>query len=111
MKRVTTSTLILTLCFTLALTAGIFAQVKKDTKTGLDRIRGTIKNINKDKTLTVTQTGNVKGTWKVSYSDSTKITERNADAKASSLKDGQRVIVLGKYEKDVLVASRIDIRN
>jgi hypothetical protein len=111
MKRATTLALILTLCFTVALSAGIFAQVKKDSKTGLDRITGTIQNINKDKTLTVTQTGNVKGTWKVSYTDSTKITERNADAKAASLKEGQRVIVLGKYEKDVLVASRIDIRN
>ena len=111
MRRVTTSALILTLCLAVALSAGIFAQVKKDSKTGLDRITGTIQNINKDKTLTVTQTGNVKGTWKVSYSDQTKVTERNADAKAESLKEGQRVIVLGKYEKDVLVAARIDIRN
>ena len=104
-----TSAVCLTLVMTLALGVAVHAQVKKDDKTGLDRLNGTIQSI-KDKTLTITQSGTAKGTFKVTYNDQTKITQRNADAKASSLKEGQRVIVLGKMEKDVIVAARIDIR-
>ena len=110
MKRIIAPAMSLALLITLALSVGLYAQVKKDSKTGLDRLSGTILNLNKDKTLTITQSGPTKGTFKVSYNDQTKITNRNADAKADALKEGQRVIVLGKLDKDVLVATRIDIR-
>ena len=110
MRRGTPAVMILILGLTLVLGAGIYAQVKKDTKTGLDRIEGTIQAINKDKsTLTVKQTGTTTS-WKVLYTGETKFTMRNQPAKVDDLKDGLRVIVLGKYEKDELKADRIDIR-
>jgi len=102
--------MILVLGLTLVLGAGLYAQVKKDSKTGLDRIEGTIQSMNKDKsTLSIVQTG-TRATWQVVYNDQTKFTRRNEPAKLEDLKDGQRVICLGKYEKDQLTASRIDIR-
>jgi len=110
MRRGTPAVMILVMGLTLVLGAGLYAQVKKDSKTGLDRIEGTIQSMSKDKnTLSIVQTGS-RATWKVVYNDQTKFTMRNAPAKLDDLKDGQRVICLGKYEKDELVASRIDIR-
>jgi len=111
MRRGIPAVMILILGLTLVLATGIYAQVKKDTKTGLDRIEGTIQAMSKDKSmLTVIQSGTPKATWNVMYNDQTKFTMRNAPAKLDDLKDGQRVIVLGKYEKDVMTAARIDIR-
>ncbi len=110
MRRETLVVMILALGLVLLLGVGIFAQVKKDTKTGLDRIEGTVQALNKEKgTLNVTQTSS-KATFKVTYNDQTKFTKRNAQAKLEDLKEGQRVIVLGKYENDTLMAARIDIR-
>ena len=104
--------MILVLGLTLVLGAGLYAQVKKDTKTGLDRVEGTIEILNKAKaTISVKQSGaKPPASWQVAYNDKTAITLRNKPAKIDDLKDGLRVIVLGKYEKNVLNASRIDIR-
>ncbi len=110
MRRGTPVVTILSVGLVLLLGIGIYAQVKKDTKTGLDRIEGTIQALNKEKsTLNVTQTSS-KATFKVMYNEQTRFTMRNAPAKVDDLKDGLRVIVLGKYEKDMLMAARIDIR-
>jgi hypothetical protein len=112
MKRGIPVAMILVLGLTLVLGAGLYAQVRKDTKTGLDRVEGYVLNLSKDNsTLTVRQSGTTQPTWKVKYNDQTKFTMRNAPAKLDDLKDGQRVIVLGKLEKDVLAAVRIDIRS
>jgi hypothetical protein len=101
----------LVLCLTLVMGIGLFAQVKKDPKTGLDRIEGTVQAINKDKsTFTVLQSGATKASWTVAYNDQTKYTLGNQPAKAADLKEELRVIVLGKFEKEVLTAGRIDIR-
>ncbi len=95
----------------LGLVVGICAQVKKDTKTGLDRLEGTIRDIDKAKSiLTITQTGATEVSWKVAYNDETKFTSRNAPAKLDDLKSGLRVIVLGKYENETMMANRIDLR-
>ncbi len=111
MRRGIPVVVILALCLTLVLGAGVYAQIKKDTKTGLDRIEGTIQALNKEKsTLTIIQSGSTKASWKVIYNDQTKFTMRNKPAKLEDLKDGQRVIILGKAEKEVLTAVRIDIR-
>ncbi len=103
---------ILMLGLTLVLCFGLFAQVKKDAKTGQDRVEGTIQALNKaESSLTLVQTGvTTKPTWHVAYNDQTKFTMRNKPGKVDELKEGQRVIVLGKFEKDVLTATRIDIR-
>ncbi len=102
---------ILALGLTLVLGFGLFAQVKKDAKTGQDRIEGTVQAIDKAKsTLTVVQGGASKPTWHVVYDDKTQITMRNKPAKADDIKVGKRLIILGKYDQNVMTASRIDIR-
>ncbi len=103
---------ILMLGLTLVLGLGLFAQVKKDAKTGQDRIEGTIQAMDKAKSsLTLVQSGvTTKPSWHVVYNDQTKFTMRNKPAKVEELKEGQRVIVLGKFDNDMMTASRIDIR-
>ncbi len=111
MRRGMPAVLMLVLGLTLVLSAGLYAQVKKDAKTKLDRIEGTIQSINKDKsTIGVKQGGTPGAVWQVVYTEKTKYTLRNKPAKAEDLKEGMRVIVLGKYDNNVLTAARIDIR-
>jgi len=113
MKRGLPVVLTLVLGLILMLGFGLFAQVKKDVKTGQDRVEGTIQNVDKAKsTLAVVQSGaSAKPTWHVVYDSKTQITAHAKPAKADDLKVGKRVIVLGKYDQNVLTASRIDIRN
>lgn len=112
MRRGIPAVMMLVLGLTLVLSIGLYAQVKKDKTTGQDRIEGTIQSINKDKsTIMVKQGGTVNPIWQVSYDAKTKCTLRNKPAKAEDLKDGMRVIVLGKAEKDAITATRIDIRD
>ena len=48
----------------------------------------------------------------VMYDDKTAFTFRNKPAKVEEVKEGRRVIVLGKVnDKNVLVATRIDVRD
>jgi hypothetical protein len=109
MKRGIPVMMMLVLGFTLVLGAGLYAQVKKDQKSGLDRVEGTIQAIDKDKsTLRVRQSEAV--VFQVAFNDKTAVTRRNESASMDDLKEGLRVIVLGKYENDTLNASRIDIR-
>ncbi len=102
---------VLVLCLTLVLGAVLSAQIKKDAKTGLDRIEGKIQSINKEKsTIGVKESGTTSPVWQVVYNAQTKFTMRNKPAKVEELKDGLRVIVLGKFSNEVLTAARIDIR-
>jgi len=103
--------MILVLGLTLVLGVGLYAQVKKDVKSGQDRIEGTIQTLDKAKSsLAVVQSGTAKPTWHVVYNPQTKVTMKNKPATADDLKEGKRVIILGKFEKDVMTAARIDIR-
>ena len=115
MKRGIPVVIVLVLALTLVFGVGLYAQITKDKETGLDRVEGRIQSINKDKsTLAVMQSGGTqsggKGVWQVAYSAQTKFSLRNQPAKMEDLKAGMRVIVLGKYDKDILNAARIDIR-
>jgi len=111
MKRGIPVVMILVLGLTLVLVVGLYGQIKKDAKTGLDRIEGTIETLNKDKsTLSLKQSGASGASWQVAYNDKTVISLRNRPAKIEDLKEGLRVIVLGKYEQTTLNATRIDIR-
>jgi uncharacterized protein YoxC len=97
------------LFFALAMVMG--AQDKKTKKTKEDRISGTIQMMNKDtKTITVRASGNIQR--QVVYNDDTKYTKVNKPGGTlDELKDGTRVICLGKFnDKTQLVATRIDIR-
>jgi hypothetical protein len=111
MKRGMSVLLVCVLSLALVCGAGLFAQVRKDTKTGLDRIEGTVQAINKDKsTITVRQSS--KMVWEVTYSATTKFTKMNEPGSLDDVKDGVRVICLGTAaEKGTkMAATRIDVR-
>jgi hypothetical protein len=110
MKRGIPAVMVLVMGFTLVLGIGLYAQVHKDTATGLDRIEGRVQSIQKEKsTLSLQQTG---GTivWQVVYNAQTKYTIRNKPGKVEDVKEGFRVIVLGKFENNTMTAVRIDVR-
>lgn len=95
----------------LALAFNAVAQEKAKGKASKeDRLSGRIQMINKDtKTITLDTKGNVKR--QVVYSDSTKITYRNKPSSMDEVKEGRRVICLGKFnDKTQLEATRIDVR-
>ncbi len=112
MKRGIPVMVMLVLSLTLVLGFGLFAQVKKDAKTGQDRIEGKIQTVDKAKSsLTVMQSNaSTKATWQVVFNQKTKITSHNKPANADDLKAGKVVIVLGKYDQKVMTAAQIDIR-
>ena len=77
-----------------------------------DRLDGTVHMIDtKTKMITVRTRGKTEQR-QVTYDDKTAFTFRNKQAKLEEVKEGRRVIVLGKVnDKNVLVASRIDVRD
>ena len=111
MKHSRIGVLAVVLVITLVLIPCLKGQVKKDSRSGMDRLDGTIQSIDKaTSTVTLRQTNKVI-TWKVVFSKDTKFTFRNVAATVDELKDGRRVVCLGKIDKDgVLTASRIDMR-
>ena len=88
------------------------AQEKKKEKQG--RIEGVIQMINKDTSTITVRKGNVPR--QIVYSADTKVgrfTARgkpDAPASASDLKEGQRIIALGKFNKTQFAATQISIR-
>ncbi len=113
MKRIVATMLVLTLMCSVVLVAAVYAQARKDEKTKLDRIEGTVQSVNKDKsTVMVRQRGSVNTVWTVVYSPETKITYRNQPSTIDEVKDTRRVIVLGKFgSKEQINAARIDVRS
>ncbi len=112
MKRSVACMLVLTLMCSIVLVSALYAQATKDSQTKLDRIEGTIQSVNKDKSMImVRQRGSTNTVWTVVYSAETAITYRNQPSTIDEVKDGRRVIVLGKFGvKDQINAARIDIR-
>lgn len=103
--------LFLGMALSLSLAGPVYAKEKKPkaASTKEDRLSGNIHMINKDtKTITLRK-GNVQR--QVIWDDNTKITYRNKPGSMDDVKEGRRVIVLGKFnDKTQLMASRIDIR-
>jgi Cu/Ag efflux protein CusF len=82
---------------------------KAATKSKQDRLSGRVQMISKDTSTITLRKGTVDR--HVVYNDTTKFTMRNKPAKLEDLKEGRRVICLGKFdEKTRLVATHIDIR-
>jgi hypothetical protein len=77
-----------------------------------DRIDGIIQLIDTPtKTVTV-RLRDKQQQQQVIYSDKTTFTFRNKPATADEVKDGRRIIALGKVnEKNQLIATRIDVRD
>lgn len=88
---------------------------QKDSKTAAgkqDRIDGTIHMMDKaTKMVTVRLRGKTEQR-QVIYDDKTAFTFRNKPGTLDELKDGRRVIVVGKHnDKNQLMATRIDVRD
>ena len=83
---------------------------KKQGKVPPLRIEGTVVLLSKDSSrITVQQQGNVRRT--VLYNEKTRFTFRNKPGSIDQLKEGIRVICLGKEnDKKDYLATRIDIR-
>ena len=111
MKRRVSLLVACVLSVAIVISAGLFAQVRKDASTGLDRIEGRVQAINKDKSLILVRqsSGMV---WEVSYTDTTKYTAMNKPGSLSDVKDGDRLICLGTAagSENKMTASRIDVR-
>lgn len=88
------------------------AKAKTAAKAKEDRLDGTVHMMDaKTRMITVRTRGKTEQR-QVSYDDKTAFTFRNKAAKLEEVKEGRRVIVLGKVnDKNVLVASRIDVRD
>jgi hypothetical protein len=84
---------------------------KKQGKVPALRIEGTVVLISKDSSrITLQQPGNVRRT--ILYDEKTKFTFRNKPASIDQLKEGIRVICLGKEnDNKELLATRVDIRS
>lgn len=113
MKPRITLVLVMMLVCAIVLVPVLNAQAKKDAKTGLDRIEGTIAGVNKDKsTLMVHQSDGSNAVWTIAWTADTKFSYRNKASTVDDLKDGRRVIVLGKFgEGTKMTAERIDVRS
>jgi hypothetical protein len=97
----------------LGLAAGLHAQAKKDQATGLDRLEGYVIGIDKDKSeIKIRQKGTTGQEWTLVYAKGTAFTYVNEPATLDKIKEGVRVIALGKFgtEKTKMTAERIDVR-
>jgi hypothetical protein len=98
---------------TLALVCSISlsAQVRKDTETGLDRVSGVVQSVDKAKsTIVIRQQSGPN--WTIAFDAKTKFSKANEPSTLDEVKEGVRVICLGKAsEKDSKQqAERIDVR-
>ncbi len=103
--------LLLAIVLSLALAGEVNAQKKKEAKAPKEeRLSGTVQMISKDTSVITLRTrGNIQRY--VVYSNDTNFTYRNKPGSLDEVKEGRRVICLGKYdEKARLVATRVDVR-
>jgi hypothetical protein len=102
----------------LAWSAGVAAQDKakappkeKAKASDEQRVEGTVQAIDKaTKTIQVRMRGKT-ASRPVTYTDATKFTFRNKTSTLDEVKDGRRVICLGKPDGKNWVASRVDVRD
>ncbi len=102
----------LALMLTLALAIQASAQANKaKDKPKQDRIDGRVRMINKDTSTITVRERRTNAERPVVYNDATKFTFRNKPGSLDDVKDGRRVICLGKFdEKARLIATRVDVR-
>ena len=107
--------LVLGLFLGLVLTAAPIDARQKDSKSAAgkqDRIDGSIHMIDKTAKVVTVRLRGKPDQREVSFDNKTAFTYRNKPATLDELKEGRRVIVLGKMtDKGQLVATRIDVRD
>ena len=103
------SSLMVAVALALAMSSQVIAKdAKKSNKES--RLSGTVQMINKDtSTITIRDQNNVQRP--VVYSGDTKFTYRNKPGSIDDVKDGRRVICLGKFDETRLMATRVDVRS
>jgi hypothetical protein len=92
----------------------VYAQEKEKGKgkgADLDRVSGRVHMINKAASEMEIRTSSSSVHRKVAWNASTKFTYRNQAGSIDNLKEGVRVICLGKYDGVKLMAARIDMRD
>jgi hypothetical protein len=100
--------LLVCVVFTLIVADQAMAQAKQP-GTDLNRLSGRVHMIKKDANEFQIRVGNAFRT--IVYDDSTAFSFRNQKSDINSLKEGVRVICLGKFDdKNRLKATRVDIR-
>jgi hypothetical protein len=111
MKRSFAGMVTLLLVFSLAFAPGLFSQIKQNSDK-LDSIEGIVQSIDKVKmTLVIREKGTSNLDYTITFTDKTLYTYRNGPAKIEDLKDGSRVVAIGKAEgANKLAAARFDIR-
>jgi hypothetical protein len=111
MKRFAYAWVVGAVILLLVCSVSLSAQVRKDTETGLDRISGVVQSVDKAKSTIVIrqQTG---PNWTIVFDAKTKFSKANEPSTVDEVKEGVRVICLGKAaEKDsTLQAQRIEVR-
>jgi hypothetical protein len=107
--------LVLGLFLGIVLTLSALEARQKDSKSATgkqDRIDGSIHMIDKATKVVSVQLRGKPAQRDVVFDDKTAFTFRNKPATVDELKEGRRVIVLGKAnDKNQLVATRIDVRD
>jgi hypothetical protein len=83
------------------------APAKKTDMRTVPRLSGTVHMINKDTSTITIRKGNV--TREIVYTSDTKVTNQNKPATLDDVKEGSRVVAIGKWDKTKLVADRINI--
>ncbi len=111
MRRGMLGLLALTLAFSLVLIPNLYSQATKDKESGLDRLDATILSIDKDKSLILLRQPGKNMTFQLTYDNKTIFTYRNAASTFEEVKEGRRVICLGKADGLKFVATRIDVRD
>ena len=98
-------------CLAIALTLSA-VPVATQEKEKADRVEGNVKSIDQaTKTVTVAPRGKT-NTVQVVFSDKTAFTFRNKAASVDEVKEGRRVICVGKLnDKHQLMATRIEVRD
>lgn len=88
---------------------------QKDAKTAAgkqDRIDGSVHMIDKATKIVTVRLRGQQVQREVIYDDKTAFTFRNKPSKLEEVKEGRRVIVVGKHnDKNQLIATRIDVRD
>jgi hypothetical protein len=96
------------LCLALAVSLAVLPLSAADKP---DRLTGSVKMINKDSSTITIRPRNTANQRIIVYSADTKITLRGKASSMDQVKEGRRVICLGKFDdKNRLVANHIDIR-
>jgi hypothetical protein len=116
MKRSASLTLVvaLTLLSLLLLAPEARAQAES-VGNGLYRIEGTVIGVNKKaSTISIRQRSHANMAWTIHYDEKTSFSYRNAESSLDDVKNGRRIICLGRYEekggKNEMVAVVVDVR-